>query len=260
MTARRLAHPPPPAPAKAIHATEIATASEAFGRDSEGALYDLLTSLFFPHSEWWLGRGSAVNTTTHQVTATLNGGAGTTGQPAAAYAAGTGATPTRAQLTNKRLVCVVAVLLDQPLKVQRFIDWTLDSDVTASTPQPPPTAEPAPPPAITIRGETYQQYVLQEANHFTEVWRWALRRECRRRFLKTVTRFQWGHAIGIDTTAKTVTVQWDSADDAVGPPSSTVAWGTRRWSRAQIVGKRVRVAHSLHGTWVDDIDQASGRI
>ncbi len=255
---QRLSHPPPPAPAKAIHQAEIDTASEAFGHDLDAALFELLTTLFFPHSEWWLGRGSAVNTTTHQVTATLHGAVGVPAQPAAAYAVGTGATPTAAPLRDKRLVLVVAVLKDAPPTFQRFVDWTLDVDPSPPLPQPPPAIEPATPAAIPIRKETYQQYILQEAEHFDDVYHWSLLHETLRRFLKTVTRFQWGRAIGIDTANKTITVQWDAADDNVGGPSPVVKWGTRRWARAQIVGKRVRVVHSIFGSWVDDIDPASG--
>jgi len=255
-----LSHLPPPAPAKAIHQAELDAQAERDAHDLDAALFELLTTLFFPHSEWWLGRGSAVNPTTHQVTATLNGAAGVAAQPATFYQAGTGATPTVAQLRAQRLVLVVAILKDDPPTFHRFVDWTLEATPTPPLPQPPPAIEPATPAAIPIRKETYQQYVLQEATHFDDVYHWSLQHEALRRFLKTLTRFAWGRAVGINTTAKTITVRWDDVDNNVGAPSTAVAWGTRRWTRATIVGHRVRVERGVFGSWIDDVDDASGRV
>ncbi len=260
MTARRLAHPPPPAPAKAIHAAEIATAASQQGAEFTKAFDDLVTNLLFPHSVWWLAqRGGTVHTASHTVTASLRGGVGALAVPAGSYQAGTGNTPTAADLTAKTLAVVLAVVKDQPLNVQRFVDAVLQATPTAPAAPPLPVSEPGVPAALPITKEAYASYVKQEASHFVDVVRWMVRRELRRRFLSTATRVQWGRCTAISTSAKTVTVQWDATDNNVAPGPETIAFGPRNWTTGQIVGKRVRVLLTPLGKWVDDIDVASGR-
>lgn len=256
---RRLAHPPPPAPARAIHEAEIATAARQQGDEFTKAFDDLCTNLLFPHSVWWLAtRGGTVNTATHTVTASLQAGAGALAEPSGSYRAGTGNTPTAADLTTKTLAVVLAVLKDQPLTVQRFVDAVLQAPPTPPQTPPLPVSEPGTPAAIPITKEAYESYVKQEASHFVDVVRWMVRRELRRRFLSTATRAQWGRCTAINTSAKTVTVQWDASDNNVGPGSESISWGFRQWTAGQIVGKRVRVLITPLGRWVDDIDVASG--
>lgn len=261
MANARLQHPKPPAPAKALHEAELAAASQRIGREAAKAIDALISRICFPHSEWWLTqRGAQVNRTTRQVTARVLPGASATDGDSAAYQAGTGNTPTTAGLRKKMLVVVIAVLADLPARtVQRFVDMPLEATPTAAPPRPLPDPQPELPPEVNLTLDGYQAYVQVRAKAMVAVLRWYLKRELIERFLSTATRFRWGTATGIQVSAKTATVRWDSTDAQEEPSSETVGWGTRRWTRALLVGKRVRVAWATQGKWIDDLDMASGR-
>jgi hypothetical protein len=259
---QRLAHPAPPAPARALHAAELAAASQGIGRTAAQGINALISRICFPHSEWWLTRPPAsVNTTTRQVSATLLPGASATAGGSATYQAGTGNTPTTASLRTGPLVVVIAVLRDLPaVTLQRFVDMPLLAAPATPVIRPLPGARPALPPEENLTRDGYATYVQARAQAFVAVVRWYLRRELTERFLSTATRFRWGHAIGIQLSARTATVQYDSTDAQDGPGSEIVGWGTRTWTARTLVGHRVRVVLAVGGKWIDDLDDASGRV
>lgn len=260
MSNQRLAHPKPPAPAKALHEAELAAASQEIGRVAAKGIDALISRICFTHSEWWLTQhGATVNTSTQQVTATLLPGASATTGGSATYQAGTGNTPTTASLRTKPLVVVIAVLRDLPaITYQRFVDMALAATPAAPTTRPLPDAQPALPSEEPLTLDGYADYVKARSQAFVAVLRWYLKRELTERFLSTATRFRWGEATAIQRSAKTATVRYDSTDAQDDPGSETVGWGTRSWTAATLVGHRVRVARAVGGKWIDDLDDASG--
>lgn len=90
-----------------------------------------------------------------------------------------------------------------------------------------------------------EQYVQSLKEYADDLWKQ----------YKPQTRWWTGTCSSINTSAKTATVNLEPMPRGAVPPGTVAGWGRKTWTRAQIVGKRVRVLidDETKQMWIDDV-------
>lgn len=245
---------PPPQPVRTLHEAEVQQYSATWSEYVYKAVQYLVWSIWYPHVSFRRGVGQSASSS--GVTGTVEASDLVTSTPLGTqWKTTTSQSFTTSRVRGKQILVAITSALDTPERradtgTPRVIDL-LRSLVAASAPRPPPVIQPSQPPP-GFKPSTFQQHARSHGTFVANLIRWWIAHRHREEFWST-TRFWWGVGVSINTTAKTADVRLDPFPASSGSEVQTFGWGTRQWSRAQIVGKALRVAYDpIIGRYIDD--------
>lgn len=262
-----LTHLKPPAPTHSIHESEVNDFAEKFALELSSALVLMLDRIIYPRTMW--GNGAGISVSKGLVTAKPNPISNDTDQPVGVYEVG--AIPVTTAALAGRSVFLAYWEDGGPRKVdtrrRKFYDGVLAGPRTGGRTATPPDAKSmsaifqhtggevvtTAPSAMEVDDESgYYRHVNAWADYFADMVLVFVQEYLLDHWF-AVTRYWWGTAESVNTSARVVTVLLDAVGD--DPARSQVcAFGTRMWTKSMIEGKYVRVGvNPREGWWVDDL-------